>query len=133
MRTLFLLILVLLTTGINAQHKIVYDLGSSDTSAYSAVLRQINNVKKSEPGALIEVVVHGEAIAYLTKTQCPNTQGTTERAKLPGVEFTACQNSLNRKKIDKSELLPIVRVVPVAILELADKQQQGWSYIKAGH
>jgi intracellular sulfur oxidation DsrE/DsrF family protein len=49
------------------------------------------------------------------------------------VSFRICANSMKRFGIDRSQLLPFAEVVPVAILELADKQQKGWAYIRAGH
>lgn len=41
--------------------------------------------------------------------------------------IAACNDSLNQLKLSKED------VVSVAILELVDKQEKGWSYIKAGH
>jgi intracellular sulfur oxidation DsrE/DsrF family protein len=34
--------------------------------------------------------------------------------------------------IDKSRIVPFAKIVPVAILELSSRQQEGWNYIKAG-
>ena len=48
------------------------------------------------------------------------------------VSFKVCANSMKRLGIDKSQLIGIAEVVPVAILELSSKQQQGWSYIWGG-
>lgn len=47
--------------------------------------------------------------------------------------IAACNNSLIRLNLTKDELIPLAIVVPVAILEFADKQEKGWSYIKVGH
>ena len=49
------------------------------------------------------------------------------------VLFAACNNSLLRFNISKNDLISSAIVVPVAMLELMDKQEKGWSYIKAGH
>jgi len=50
-----------------------------------------------------------------------------------GVNFAVCNNSMRRLQVDASRLVPGVTVVPVAILELVKKQEEGWSYIKAGY
>lgn len=50
-----------------------------------------------------------------------------------GVTFVVCNNSMRRLKVDASQLLPGVTIVPVAIIELARKQQEGWSYLKLAH
>ena len=49
------------------------------------------------------------------------------------VIFAACENSMRRRGIDKSQLLGQTVTVPLANLELSSKQQEGWSYIKAGN
>ena len=48
------------------------------------------------------------------------------------VVFAACEASMQRQGITKSQLLPQVVTVPLATLEISSKQQDGWSYIKAG-
>ena len=44
----------------------------------------------------------------------------------------AVEDSLKRLKIDPSELMQEVTVVPSAVVELIIKQSEGWSYLKAG-
>ena len=39
---------------------------------------------------------------------------------------------MKQKKIVRSQLLPFVSTVPMAIAEIVVKQEQGWSYLKAG-
>jgi hypothetical protein len=113
------------------QHKIVWDVNSKDTIVHSMVLRQINNVLNAAPDTKIEVVFHGYAITELV-TDSSFFADKIKTAQGKGVVFAACNNSLKRVKIDPSLVLPGVVVVPVAILELSTKQQEGWSYIKAG-
>ena len=48
------------------------------------------------------------------------------------VSFKICANAMRRFQVDKSELISLVEIVPVAILEISEKQSQGWTYIKAG-
>jgi hypothetical protein len=55
-----------------------------------------------------------------------------EIQKVFRVNFAACANSMRRLKVEKSQLLPFAKIVPVALLELSARQQEGWSYIKAG-
>ena len=49
-----------------------------------------------------------------------------------GVIFAACNNTMKRKKIAKSDLLPFVTVVPAGVAEVIEKQEAGWAYIKRG-
>ena len=134
---LFLLAVALIfSTDINAQkkqHKIIFDISSSDTADHSTVIRQVNNVLKASPQTKIEVVFHGKAVYALVKEKTTLNDKIDELINKKNVVIAACNNSLIRLNISKNELLSSAIVVPVAMLELMDKQEKGWSYIKAGH
>jgi uncharacterized protein len=49
-----------------------------------------------------------------------------------GVTFAACNNTMTIRKINKEDLIPQAVVVPAAIMELALKQEAGWSYFGGG-
>ena len=131
MKAIYILFIsVLFTLAANAQqHKIVWDLNSKDTAEQSIIFRQIGNVLKESPDTKIEVVFHGGAITGLVQGSSNYPEKVQEFLK-KGVIFAACNNSLKRYNIDPSKVLPGVIVVPVAILELVKKQEEGWSYIK---
>ncbi|MBA2761553.1 MAG: DsrE family protein [Segetibacter sp.] len=114
------------------QHKIIFDISSSDTAEHSTVIRQVNNVLASSPKTKIEVVFHGKAVYALVKDKTTFKEKIDELVNEKNVVIAACNNSLTRLKISKDELIQSAIVVPVAILELMDKQEKGWSYIKAG-
>ncbi len=115
------------------QHKIVFDMSGRDTADHSAVIRQVNNVLKSAPQTKIEVVFHGQAVYALVKDKTTVKEKIDDLVKNKQVVIAACNNSLIRLNISKDDLIASAVVVPVAILELIDKQEKGWSYIKAGH
>jgi intracellular sulfur oxidation DsrE/DsrF family protein len=112
--------------------RIVWDMSARDTAEHSAIFRQINNALTAAPDTKIEAVFHGNAIWVLTKDSSKHT-AKIEKELARGVTLAVCNNSMKRLKVDPSQLLPGITIVPVAILELARKQQEGWSYIKAGH
>ena len=49
------------------------------------------------------------------------------------VVFAACEATMKRRGINKSQLLSQAITVPIAILEISTKEQEGWSYLKAGN
>lgn len=112
--------------------RIVWDMSAKDTAEHSAIFRQVNNVLTADPNARIEVVFHGNAIWVLTKDSSLHIQKIQKELQR-GVILAACNNSMRRLKVDASQLLPGITVVPVAMIELARRQQEGWSYLKAGH
>lgn len=116
----------------DAPVKIVWEIGAKDTAVHSAIFRQINNVLTEAPDTKIEVVFHGNAIFVLTNDSSLHIS-KVQKEQARGVTFAVCNNSMKRLKLDPSRLLPGLKIVPVAMLELARKQNEGWSYLKAGY
>lgn len=135
MHKLFLsLFFIVLSSSVFAQQNklsVVWDLSSSDTAAQGGVFRQINNARVQKPELQIEVVFHGQAVLSLLKED-KSFEARVKAAKEKGVIIAVCNNTLRRLKIDPSQLMPEVTVVPSAVVELITKQSEGWSYIKAG-
>lgn len=115
------------------QHRIVYDLVSADTADHAAVLRQFNNVLNAVSDAEIELVCHGPAIYMFVAEKMVFEDRIKSLLKKGKVSFRVCANSMKRLGVEKQQLSPLTEIVPVAILELSEKQQKGWSYIRAGH
>ncbi len=138
MKYLLLLIttIMLFYTNTHAQqkqHKIVFDMSGSDTADHSAVIRQVNNILKGAPGSMVEVVFHGKAVFALVKDKTTVKDKIDDLVNNKHVIIAACNNSLMRLNLTRDDVISSAIVVPVAMLELTDKQEKGWSYIKAGH
>ncbi len=129
----FLFVFTATLFGQKKIHKIVYDISSADTADHSGIVRQIKNILKEAPTTKIEVVFHGKAIYALVKNKTTVQEGIEFLVNEKHILVAACNNSMKRLEIKKEELLPVAFVVPVAILELTYKQEQGWSYIRSGH
>jgi uncharacterized protein len=125
------------TTLIFAQqkeHKIVFDFTKADTASFSTMMRQLNNIVKATAGnAKLEVVCYGPGLDMLMKERTTVQQQIEEFHGKYNVVFLACEASMQRRGIVKSQLLPQVVTVPLASLEISSKQQDGWSYLKAGY
>ena len=137
MKYFLLLLTALILFNINSdaqkkQHKILFDISGSDTADHSSVIRQVNNVLKASPSSKIEIMFHGKAVYALVKDKTTVKEKIDDLVNNKHVVIAACNNSLLRYNISKDELISSAIVVPVAIIEFSDKQQKGWSYIKAG-
>ncbi len=121
------------TSAQEKQHKIVFDMSGSDTADHSLIIRQVNNVLKNSPQTQVEVVFHGKAIYALVKDKTTVKDNIDDLVNNKHVVIAACNNSLLRFGLTRQDLISTAIVVPVAMLELMDKQEKGWSYIKAGH
>jgi len=122
-------------TVINAQskqHRIVFEITTPDTAQQRTMLRQISNVVKDAPGIAIEVVCHGPAIFMLVKDKTVLQPVMDELKNKQGVGFAACANSMRKNNIAGSQLVPVANIVPNGVMEVVGKQEDGWSYIKAG-
>lgn len=112
-------------------HRIVFQLTSSDTAAYRALARQLNNTLDGWPTAQIEVVAHNKGINLLHKEKS-NVAADLEALKGRGVRFVACEQTMKQQKLAKADILPLAGFVERGILEVVEKQEQGWAYLKAG-
>jgi len=131
-RIFFTLFTALVAFHLNAQnHKIIFQLVSSDTLVHKTLMKQLGNIFTVSPTTRVEVVCHGPGIDILRIDKSLVKDKVTGFIK-KGVVFNACEFSMKDRKIDRKELLEEAKTVPAGIIEIVTKQEQGWSYIKAG-
>lgn len=116
----------------NGVQKIVFDFTKPDTADFRFMIRQLNNVLKEAPDTRVEIVCSMGELFMLVKDKTNVAADISEMQKLPNISFVACANTMRARHVEKDQLLPAITIVPVAILELAAKQQEGYSYLKAG-
>jgi len=114
------------------QHNIVFDFTKADTASFSTIVRHAKNIMSMTGNAKLEVVCHGPGLDLLVKNKTTVQKEIEELNKLK-VVFAACNETMKRRGIDKSQLLAQAIIVPAAILEISLKEQEGWSYIKEGY
>ena len=114
------------------QHKIVFDFTKADTASFSTIVRHAKNIMSMTGNAKLEVVCHGPGLDLLMKNKTTVQKEIEELNKLK-VVFAACNETMKRRGVDKSQLLSQAIVVPAAILEISLKEQEGWSYVKEGY
>jgi intracellular sulfur oxidation DsrE/DsrF family protein len=137
MKTLLTLCLSLLFfTGISqaqnaTPHKIIFQLVTNDTTSHKVLMKQFGNILTVAPDTKIEVVCHGPGIEMMMKEKSIVSEKIAS-FKEKGVVFNVCEFSLKERKVEKSKLIEQATYVPAGILEIVSKQEQGWSYIKAG-
>jgi len=127
---------MLFTAALHAQdrgagHKIVFQLSDDDHRSQNALTNQLKNLTEGWPEAQFEVVVHSAGIGYLQKSKSDFSVEITALSE-KGVLFKACENTLRAKNIPKSDILDIAGFVPMGIAQIVLRQEEGWTYIKAG-
>lgn len=115
------------------QHKIVFDFTEADTASFSTMIRHAKNIMTLKANANLEIVCHGPGLDMLLKDKSTVQKEIEELNAKFNVVFAACEATMKRRGIDKSQLLSQAITVPAAILEISSKEQEGWSYIKEGY
>lgn len=146
-KILLALLLFAVSTNINAQSannqsiskdaaaasykslKIVFQLTSADTVIHQTLMSQLKNYLGVAPDLQVEVVCHGGGLNMLVKKNSV-VQEQIKMFSEKGVMFKACEFAMAKRKITKDELVEGAGTVTSGVLEIAKKQQEGWSYIK---
>jgi len=133
--SLFTTILLFVSQFLLAQkdYKVVFDLTSGDTLSQQTAIRWVNEVIKNEPTAQVEVVMFGKGLPLVIKDKSALANDVTSLATNKNVAFKVCAIALANQKIDKSQLLTGVQIVPDGIYEIVSKQKEGWGYVKVAH
>ena len=103
-----------------------------DESRWSMVLSNVKNLLNEVSQDEIEIEVLGNGNSVKKYVADPKNDYTDLMKDLAdkNVKFAACNNSLNGMKLKKEDLNSFVSVVPAGVLELIEKQREGYAYIK---
>lgn len=113
-------------------HRAVFEFVSEEPKAQEALLNNIENLLASFKGGIqVAVVAHGPGLSLLHRTAPAVAERITRLAK-PSVVFLACENTMRKQNIGKADLIPVAGTVDSGVAEVVRRQEDGWSYIKAG-
>lgn len=105
----------------------VTELNKVETSLGNA-----KNFLATDNKAKVEILINGSAAIALQEKVAKNIgiyEALSELAEKK-VDICVCNNSLTRFDIDKERLCSFVEVVTAGIIEVAIKQEEGYSYAK---
>lgn len=128
-----LFVLCSLVVGAQKDYKVVFDLTSGDSLSQATAIRWANEVAKADPSAQVEVVMFGKGTALAVKDKSAVADGVAGLVTNKNVAFKICAVAMQNQKIDKTQLLPGIQIVPDGIYEIISKQREGWGYIKVAH
>jgi len=113
------------------QHRILMQLTSSDTLVHKNLMKQFKNMLEAAPTAKLEVVCHGPGMDMLMSDRSIVASKVKEFAA-KGVTFLACDNTIRERNLDPALVLSEAGHVKAGIIHIVERQEDGWSYIKAG-
>ena len=102
----------------------------TDTAKWNQILNNANNVQQAlgKENVMIEAVANGAGLNML-KLDSEVANRMTESVK-NGVILAACGTTMKAMKVSEKDLHAGVKVVPAGIVEIMQKQEAGWSYLK---
>ena len=111
-------------------NKLVMQVSDADPGKWSLTLHNAYNVlaELGPETVEMEIVVYGPAIDML-KRGSPVADRVAS-AIGSGVRIVACENTMTPLNLTLDDLLPKVGVVTAGVVELMQKQQQGWAYVR---
>ena len=103
-----------------------------EQSKWSLTLKNVQNLTKAAElkHSRIEVLANSEAVAFYAGSEPNSDRELMQELALAGIRFVACNNALRGMEIPQERLPQFVDIVPVGVLELIQKQNEGYAYIK---
>lgn len=135
-RTLLIITLLLSSFLVLAQesarqHRIVMQLTSGDTLVHKNLMKQFKNMLDAAPNLQLELVCHGPGMDLLMGDRSI-VAGKVKEFAGKGITFLACDNTIRERQLDPTKVLAEAGHVKAGIIHIVERQEDGWSYIKAG-
>ena len=113
-----------------AANKVVVQVSDADPAKWNLALNNVRNLQ-ADLGAKnvdIEIVAYGPGIGMLkTDSVVGNRIG---EALSSGVKVVACENTMRGQELVKADMLDGIGYVGAGVVEIMQRQQQGWSYLR---
>ena len=113
-----------------ARARVVMQVSDNDPGKWNLALNNARNLQ-ADLGAAnvdVEIVAYGPGIGMLKADSV--VANRISEALGAGVAVVACENTMRGQKLAKEDMLPKVGYVSAGVVELMQKQQQGWAYIR---
>lgn len=108
----------------------VIQVSDNDPAKWNLALNNAKNVQSElgKDNAEIEIVAYGPGLNMLKDDS--TVANRLQEAKEAGIKLYACGNTMKGMKLTKDDLSPAAEVVKAGVLEIADKQQKGYTYVR---
>ena len=110
--------------------KVVLQMSESDPAKWNLALNNAKNIQ-TDLGAAnvdVELVAYGPGIGMLKADSIVGNR--VDEALAAGVKVVACENTMRNQKLTNADMLSKISYVQAGVVEIMQKQQQGWAYIR---
>lgn len=132
MRTLAAATLLAVSLAASAAplNRVVLQISDGDAAAWNQTINVARNIQNAfgKDNVAVELVVFGNGIGIAT-FDSPLAERLNE-TMAAGVKVAVCENTMKARKLKREDMNAGAGFVPAGVVELINKQQEGWAYIK---
>ena len=112
------------------KHKLVMQVSDADSKKWALALNNAKNVQADlgRDQVDIEIVAYGPGLGMLKLDS--EVGGRVSEAIADGVKLVACENTMTNQKLTRDDMLPKIGYAKAGVVEIMQKQQQGYAYIR---
>lgn len=121
---------ILALPALAADQKVVLQVSDNDEGKWNLALNNARNLQAElgKDKIDIEIVVYGPGIGMLKGESTVGNR--VADAGSAGVRVVACENTMKAQKLSKDDMLASIGYVPAGVIEIMERQRQGWAYIR---
>jgi len=108
---------------------VVFHVTNKDPLMWNQALNNAANYQQAmgKDKVFIEIVVNGPGIKMLVADA--EVEPRVTAALTNGVKIVACEQTMKGAKLTKNDMIPGIDYVPGGIVEVVDRQREGWAYV----
>ena len=114
----------------HGKYKLVIQVTENNPATWNLALHNALLFKRNvgEGNSEIEIVAIGPGLNMLKSES--KASARVEQALDQSIDVVACGETMHAMKLGKEDLIGGVRVVPGGVIEIANKQRDGWIYYR---
>jgi intracellular sulfur oxidation DsrE/DsrF family protein len=112
------------------RNRVVIQVSDGDAAKWNLALNNARNLQADlgTNNVEIEIVAYGPGIGMLKRAS--PVASRIGQAKDSGVKVVACENTMKGQDLSKSDMLAGIGYVGSGVVEIMQRQQDGWAYLR---
>ena len=114
----------------NVKYKVIFQVSDNDPAKWNLTLNNAKNVQTDlgKQNVEIEIVAYGPGLNMLKAESA--VAGRVNAALDESVAVVACDNTMDNMKLTNADLIGGIGHVKAGVVQLMERQRQGWNYIR---
>lgn len=110
--------------------RMVIQVSENDPASWNLALNNAKNIQKDvgKDNVDLEIVAFGPGVSMLKVDS--EVSNRVDEAIDAGVQVVACQNTMRNQKLNKEDMNAKIGYVPAGVVEIMQRQQQGYAYLR---